>query len=710
MAEMTVLPDDATNPKPDLQPIAEAFAKADAAAEKRSKKDQDRKWLVDLIERKGESLAAKAAKAAGIPEASINKIINDRNAALAREEQAREEEQRAREESRNPPKGRGERLGEDQPRDHEDGAPPKEGERGSGQWVMDPNPVKPLPENCPVQPIGVNASGTLFYYLNPQQNLFEISSGGHSVHGLRELFGQRIDWLYQNFAKFNEKTGKQNGWKADRAAESLIAANFSKPSFDRFSVLREKGGWKDHDGNLVLHLGDRIWFKDQFVKPGFHDGHLYPASTACNLPAPKPENEQEEYSQIAMVNKLLSLLDSWKYKDIGFEEETVPYSQDIDGSGHKLASILKLGWHMAAKAGGALSHRPVIWYSGDTGTGKTTLLDVAKALHGDNLIKASNATQAGIWTVVGQSSQPVAVDEAENEAGSNRMKDVIRLARESATGGLILRGSSSHQGKQFTAQNSFAFSSIIIPPMLGQDLSRMCILQLDPLEGTAQLTIDMREIASMGNVLTRRLMDGWHRWPETFQTYWQALREQGHDPRGCNQFGTLLAMADLARFNGIADRETIAMLTAAMAAPAMNAAQDKTSNAEAMLNYLNTIPLDVFRGGTRMTIGRLVETGAGLLPQEDEAATPKACQAALEAWGIFFDDFKENTRIILPNQNTGLLKLFEKSQWEGMPGAAGPWSQAMARLPKALQENSRRVGGRGWSVPVRVFLQKPKER
>jgi hypothetical protein len=31
--------------------------------------------------------------------------------------------------------------------------------------------------------------------------------------------------------------------------------------------------------------------------------------------------------------------------------------------------------------------------------------------------------------------------------------------------------------------------------------------------------------------------------------------------------------------------------------------------------------------------------------------------------------------------------------------------QAMRRLPGVLRENSRKLGGRGWSVPVEVFLQ-----
>jgi hypothetical protein len=132
-----------------------------------------------------------------------------------------------------------------------------------------------------------------------------------------------------------------------------------------------------------------------------------------------------------------------------------------------------------------------------------------------------------------------------------------------------------------------------------------------------------------------------------------------------------------------------------------------------MLNHLLSIPLDVFRGGTRMTIGQLVSVSAaaelGLQLEENATCTPSSAANALEAHGVFVPRFADGFRVVLPNQHEGLRRLFEGSQWRTDPGATGGWAQAMQRLDQVKAENSRRYGGRGWSVPVKVFLLREGE-
>ena len=57
----------------------------------------------------------------------------------------------------------------------------------------------------------------------------------------------------------------------------------------------------------------------------------------------------------------------------------------------------------------------------------------------------------------------------------------------------------------------------------------------------------------------------------------------------------------------------------------------------------------------------------------------------------------------LPESFAALVEA-SRSRWRTEPGATGGWVQAMRRLPGVLPENSRRLGGRGWSVPADVFL------
>ena len=133
--------------------------------------------------------------------------------------------------------------------------------------------------------------------------------------------------------------------------------------------------------------------------------------------------------------------------------------------------------------------------------------------------------------------------------------------------------------------------------------------------------------------------------------------------------------------------------------------------------------MDAFRGGTKFTIGTLIEGVAQIYVASDgSAATPEACRDILRERGIFVErdgriegDFgpgaqpetwrRGQWRVTLPNQHEGLRNIFAPSRWRTEPGATGGWVQAMRRLPGVLAENSRKLGGRGWSVPVEVFLQ-----
>ena len=119
-----------------------------------------------------------------------------------------------------------------------------------------------------------------------------------------------------------------------------------------------------------------------------------------------------------------------------------------------------------------------------------------------------------------------------------------------------------------------------------------------------------------------------------------------------------------------------------------------------------------------MTIEELVLAAVGGAWDEREAAcTPQQARDALRAHGVFVSGRPDKaepqkwhnateppTMVTLPNQNEGLRRIFDGTTWYGMPGTIGGWAQAMKRLG-AKPANSRALGGRGWSVPARTFLQ-----
>ena len=199
-------------------------------------------------------------------------------------------------------------------------------------------------------------------------------------------------------------------------------------------------------------------------------------------------------------------------------------------------------------------------------------------------------------------------------------------------------------------------------------------------------------------------MDHWTRWNDTLELYRAALANAGHDSRGCDQYGPLLAMSDLLRFDEPLPSDAIAGLIE----PLANRRQ-RQKDADAMLMWLLSIAVDnVQRGGNRLTIRALIESACAY--RETDTISSETSRKILETFGVFVDGVREDAVITLPNQSRELGKLFYNSRWYTTAGAvAGGWKQAMERLPHSRKINSRRIGGRGVSVPAWVFLMMADE-
>ena len=166
-------------------------------------------------------------------------------------------------------------------------------------------------------------------------------------------------------------------------------------------------------------------------------------------PDPVPQPARRGTTEAAA--EILETLETWNWS-----------RPDID-------PMVTLGVICAQQIGGALDWRPVTWVTGDQATGKSTLQRLLRYLHGGSsgLLQASDATEAGIRSVIGYSSMPVALDELEPDDDPKKGKAaaIIRLARIAASGDQILRGSTDQKGYQGNAYSCFLFSSILVPPL-----------------------------------------------------------------------------------------------------------------------------------------------------------------------------------------------------------------------------------------------------
>lgn len=556
----------------------------------------------------------------------------------------------------------------------------------------------------PVKALGVH--GHALFFMDATSQFRQMNYRDLTRLGIISLFGKEADRLEEIFPSYS-KGGDLTGWAPNDGATLLSKLCHGRGLFDPAEMMRGRGCWVGHDGELVMNCGDRVFFgPDDSEKPGLYAEHVYAAGAA--LPAP---------ARVATLGgaaspgaDLLALLKQWNWDRPGVDPE------------------LLLGWIGAAFLGGALDWRPLCWLTGDAATGKSTLQGLIKSLFGRWLVTSTNATAAGIWQELKFDSRPVALDEQEATDDNRKQTNILELARQGASGGIVLRGGADHAGSSFTARSAFLFSSILIPPLQPQDRSRMAILNLDPLKSINPPAMPPRRMAGLGALMRARLLQEWPRWNETLEAYRQALAKHGLTGRGADQYGTLLAAGDLLLFEWSAeDREIIDERSARIAEATKPERAEVRADWEFCLAELLSATLPAFKGGAQRTVGQWLAVADGrTLPEtdidkqdeggadvSDLSPSAKEMRDALEllaAHGIMLRELGEpqgvpdGQYVMVANAHKGLVGLFRDSKWSGKAGASGGWAQALGRVQGAYKPaaQARFAGAKARYVAIQV--------
>jgi hypothetical protein len=528
----------------------------------------------------------------------------------------------------------------------------------------------------PVVPLGT--AGGVFYYLDPLGQVRALSEN-HGRSHLIALFAPHVAVLenwWSRWKKLSDGDFEWSGCDWDKAAIDLIEACARKGVWTPFGRVRGVGAWRGDGGELILHCGDRIWrgpvdegSEGEWCAPGPIDGQVY----AAGDPQPRPDFEGCSAPLTDAAHRLGKILQGWRWQRKG-------------------DWMLLLGWLGAAMIGGALSWRPAVWLTGDAGTGKSTLQEIIKHLLGETLVQSADASGAGIWQVVGMSSRPVAIDELEPSDNPQRTKAVIDLARQAASGAVILRGGQDHSGHQFRAQSAFLFSSILIPPMTEADRSRLAMLELEPLTKGATLPhYTPAQLADIGVMMRTRLAVVWHRLRPTLDAIRRGLAAVGHVSRSADQFGSLLAVAYLLRTDEPLTDEKVGRICAPYAAAALVETADKLSDWQEMLLRLGSHRVDAYRGGNRRTLSKIIADAAadhsdhvGIQAAKDANDTLSQFGLRIIRSGDVAYAVPEGMALAIANKtHGGLAEVFMGSKW-----ASGVWEQSAGRVPGACKAKS----------------------
>jgi energy-coupling factor transporter ATP-binding protein EcfA2 len=594
--------------------------------------------------------------------------------------------------------------------------------------------VQDVPEDCPVQPLGL--LGQKFYFLDFAGQLIQLGSEFRKGE-LMALFGTRMRWLEDFFPQWKRAPNNavdddgrpvffKDGFSQKVAQQSLIMACSKRGLFDPKGRVRGRGAHKGDNGELVMHCGNVVLVggrkgvknRDKGsgeYRTGLVGGYVYPTLTALPRPADEP-------ATAAVGRQVLSLLVTWNWKNTSRVE--------VEGVGEvPIAAYLLFCWIAAALLGGALRIRPHGWIVGPSGAGKTTLQNLLRGLMGEWGVFTEDATEAGVRQLLDQDTLAVMFDEIEAEADNHEtVMKIVRLARLAYSGASSLRGSSDHQAKQFVARSCFLFSSIHHHELPAQDRNRIAILQLSPFPPETPQFIVPELVKEWGDQLRRRLIAHWPRFEAGLDFYQREMLRQGYSGREQDTYGTLLACGDLLLHEyGAEELKAVGRaneLVRALGELVDAARSEAEDTAERCVKHLASHRLPAKPGDAQETVARWVQKQIIRMANKDDL---DPIRQKLGAHGMrlvhlakdhedtqgglvdaFVHKHEDGKRALMwlaiaNKTNKGAAEIFDGSMWKG-----GVWSQSLALVEGSVHNKKARFGAGGSAencvlVPVEVI-------
>lgn len=616
---------------------------------------------------------------------------------------------------------------------------PKDG-GGSSPPKDPPPPWRPppsrLPADSPVKALGYN--GLDYHVLAKSGQRITLAAKEISRNNILAVFGGE-EYLVENWPGYN-KDGEPTGeFKHGRLSPVIISTCQDVGLWDPAEKERGVGCWAEEDAGksvLVFHCGDILVTNDgersARTGTGLRGRLLYPSAPA--LPEPILKTKQSRGAADASPAWGPQTWAELEGPGARVMEKLVTWNF----ARPMVDAMLLLGWLGAALLGAAPVWRPMLLITGDSRTGKSTLLKLLKWVLGtEAFVSSGNATQAAIARKVKNSSKPVILDELERSQDNDRVEKLIELMVLSSSGETLDRGTPGTETNSFMSRNCFAISAIAPPQLRPQDLNRLFMVELEPLEGytpserdededddetgrSDPVLGDQETLEKVGRELRGRLLAGWHRYHKTLRAYCKALRAQKHDRRGADQFGAALVAYDLIMFDAF-DQGRIDRLAAFLPAKSMSETSGTVSNHEACLQHLLSSTPMLIRGGANETVAHwLRQAKASVRAGKDEEYDDALRALAKTGLKLFrdkryprSDNEVPHWTVAISNEADGLARIFANTKWSKSSGATAGWPQMFKRLPGA--ETALPSGGRlriyidGWRhyvtyVPLNVVL------
>lgn len=490
-----------------------------------------------------------------------------------------------------------------------------------------------------------HADEKYFYFPFGKRQIVSLGASAHSMANLLQL-ASLAQW--ENFVGTNKMPHAQMSMMA---ANAMMRIADSKGVFYEGGSVRGCGAWIDA-GRVIIHCGDKLLVDGEVVDPKDIDSKFVYVS------APKMFSINDDPLSNADASKLRKICEAPTWQN-------------------PLSGTLLAGWLVIAPVCAALEWRPHIWITGQSGSGKSTIINrIVKPILGEVSLNVDGmTTESGIRGEMGYNVRPIIFDEAEGRGKDGKSMDgVLALARLSSSGSVIKK----HGQKPFNARSCFCFSAINPPVREFADETRISMMNLiKNTRPTAQQDYEDL-LVLIGETITpeysRRLLartiKNMATLIENADTFTKCARKVIKDPRAAIQVGTMIAGIYLLGSTGRiseADAERWISERDWEDHTAIGADSDPVR----LMHHLSTAIIRIPQMQADFSIGTLIACAYGrqdTVPKKTADDTLRQYSIAVKSDGIF-----------IGNKNQNLSKLLRETDW------VNNWGRTLDKLEGATK-------------------------
>jgi hypothetical protein len=297
-----------------------------------------------------------------------------------------------------------------------------------------------------------------------------------------------IEWWIEEFGYDKHGGGRGISWDAVISYVIGIGRNWD---FDA-SQIRGRGAWRERDGRICYHDG-RTTIGDVDAR------RLYVRRPVRDIGIRGAEIDSQIAKEIEQVTSALT------------------FETPID-------HVRLMGWSLLAPFAGALPWRPALLLTGDSGSGKSTIIDFVAARLSEPLqVSGGESTEAGVRQKVGIDACGIVIDEAECDTEKKRRnrEALFSLMRQSTSDDapIVAKGTMDGKGLAFQMRSMFLFAAISPDITAAADDNRIFRINLRRPDSTKwpKLRDDLRRLVTSENCTGMRART-WNRLSKIIET------------------------------------------------------------------------------------------------------------------------------------------------------------------------------------------------